>query len=140
MDLGIVDFKAAAAGSGRSFYYLVGDGALLELALVQYAIGKLTARGFIPVLTPDIVRESTLVKCGFQPRGEETQVYALDSRHADGSGDDLCLAGTAEVPLAAMHMDTVMASTDLPKRMAGLSHCFRAEAGGLVFVFASNQQ
>lgn len=130
LDLDIVDFKAAAVGSGRSFYYLKGDGAMLELALVNYAMSKLIPRGFTPILTPDVVKEDVLEKCGFQPRGEETQVYALDQKHADGDGGMLCLAGTAEVPLAALNMNQTLQASTLPMKLAGVSHCFRAEAGG----------
>lgn len=98
---GLVNFKAAADACGRAFYYLIGAGALLELALVQFVMGRLVAAGFTPVLPPDIARENTVANCGFQPRGEETQVFRLDEHHADGLGH-LCLVGTSEIPLAAL--------------------------------------
>jgi seryl-tRNA synthetase len=128
--LDIVDFKRAAVSSGRSFYYLKGDGALLELALVQYALSKLGALGFTPVLAPDLVKEDVLERCGFQPRGAETQVYALDERHSDGDGGIKCLAGTSEITLAALNMESTLNAALLPIKYAGVSHCFRAEAGG----------
>jgi len=127
--LGIVDFKAAANAAGRSFYYLLGAGALLELALVQYCMARVTAAGFTPVLAPDVARESTVANCGFQPRGAETQVYRLDSTHGDGLGN-LCLVGTAEIPLAALDAGKILRESELPRRYAAFGHCFRAEAGG----------
>jgi seryl-tRNA synthetase len=124
--LQILDFPAAARASGEGFYYLLGAGALLELALVQFAMARLVGAGFKPVLTPDVARESTVDNCGFQPRGEATQVYRLDPSHGSGLGD-LCLVGTAEIPLAALNAGTVVPEQTLPLRYAAFGHCFRAE-------------
>jgi seryl-tRNA synthetase len=121
---GWFDFEAGAAVSGSKFVYLRRDAALLELALVQWALGELTARGFEPILPPDVVSTQALAACGFQPRGDASQVYALDSH-------DMCLVGTAEIPLTAEHVGRIYEPGQLPIRSAGFGHCFRAEAGSL---------
>ncbi|KAJ9509503.1 hypothetical protein QJQ45_001959 [Haematococcus lacustris] len=120
--LDLVDFDAAAEVSGQKFYYLRNAGALLELALVNWAISRVVARGFTPIMTPDLVKETVLEKCGFQPRGEGTQVYSVED-------SPLCLTGTAEVPLGGLYMDKVLREAELPIRMVAYGHCFRTEAG-----------
>jgi len=121
-DLDILDFETAAEVSGAKFYYLKNDGAFLELALVNYALQKVAARGYAPHLTPDLARADILDAIGFNPRGEETQVYMV-------AGSDLCLIGTAEITLGGMLKGKVLSREDLPVRMGGFSHCFRTEAG-----------
>ena len=76
-ELDCIDFDTAAEVSGSKFVYLKRAAALLELALVNYAMQKVVSRGFVPMMTPDLVRESVLEKCGFQPRGAATQVLTL---------------------------------------------------------------
>ena len=76
-DLDLLDFEAGAEVSGRKFVYLKKAAALLEMALCNYAMQKAAAKGFEPMITPDLVRESVLRKCGFQPRAENTQVQAI---------------------------------------------------------------
>ena len=98
--LGIVDFERGSEVSGSKFYYLTGMGAMLELALVNYAMSKCIGQGFRPYATPDLVRESVMEKCGFQPRGDSTQIYNVE-------GTGLCLTGTAEIPLGGVFMDQV---------------------------------
>ena len=120
--LGLFDFEAAGKAAGSRFVYLKGAAALLELALVQWAMARAGAAGFTPYSTPDLVRTSALEKCGFQPRAENTQVYAV-------AGSDLCLTGTAEIPLAAVYADEALEEGDLPLKMAAFGHCFRTEAG-----------
>ena len=120
--LDVLDFDAGAVASGSKFVYLKRAAAQLELALCTWALGRATAAGFIPMTTPDLVKESVLEKCGFQPRGDETQIYSV----ADSG---LCLTGTAEVPLGAVHMDTILDEGALPIKMAAFGHCFRTEAG-----------
>jgi seryl-tRNA synthetase len=121
--LDIVDFEAAAKVSGARFYFLRNAGAMLELALVNWAMQHLTGKhGFIPLIAPDLVREETVWGCGFQPRGEASQVYSV----ADTS---LCLAGTAEIPLGGYYANEILDETQLPIKMAAVSHCFRREAG-----------
>ncbi|KAF5839363.1 putative seryl-tRNA synthetase [Dunaliella salina] len=120
--LKMVDFDAAAEVTGQKFYYLCNAGALLELALVSWAMARVGAKGYTPFTTPDIVKASVLEKCGFQPRGTNTQVYSIED-------SPLCLTGTAEVPLAGLYMDKVLQESELPIRMAAFGHCFRTEAG-----------
>ncbi|GFR49458.1 hypothetical protein Agub_g11518 [Astrephomene gubernaculifera] len=120
--LDMVDFEAAAEVTGQKFYYLRNAGALLEMALVNWAMNKVVSRGFTPLMTPDLVKASVLEKCGFQPRGAGTQVYSI-------SDSPLCLTGTAEVPLAGLYMERVLTQQQLPLRLAAFGHCFRTEAG-----------
>jgi len=117
-----IDFDTATKVSGSNFYFLKGGGAVLSHALEAYAMGKLIAAGFTPMITPDIAKESMLEGIGFSPRGEEKQVYHLDE-------DGLCLIGTAEITLGAYHAGETLLNTQLPLRYAGLSHCFRTESG-----------
>ncbi|CAO3595030.1 unnamed protein product [Absidia cylindrospora] len=135
--LGFMDFQQASRVTGSSFYYLQGMGAYLELALIQYAMDKAVQRGYLGILTPDIVRTSIANACGFQPRrGESQQMYRINGQttdEANGTGsneDGLCLTGTAEIPLAGKFMDQIVPQVDLPQRCVGFGHSFRMEAGG----------
>ncbi|HVZ37806.1 MAG TPA: serine--tRNA ligase [Candidatus Kapabacteria bacterium] len=121
-DLRLLDFDTAAEVTGQKFYYLLNEGALLEMALINFAMSKLVARGFTPYLTPDLARTSVLEAIGFDPRGESTQVYTV-------AGTDLCLVGTAEITLGGLLKDRILRKEDLPVRLVGFSHCFRTEAG-----------
>ena len=121
-NLDIIDFDSATKVSGTKFYYLKNEGVYLELGLVRYALDILQKHGFTPFITPDIAREEILTGIGFNPRGEESNVYTLE-------GEDSCLVGTAEITLGGYYSNTVLAKEKLPLRMAGLSHCFRREAG-----------
>jgi seryl-tRNA synthetase len=148
--LGMFDFETGGKVCGSRFVYLTGAGAMLELALINWAMAKVVSKGFKPMVVPDLVRQQvrvgafpnlthtvpvsphktetflfqkqTMEKCGFQPRAENTQVYNIE-------GTDLCLAGTAEILLGGVYMDEVVAEKDLPIKMAAFSHCFRTEAG-----------
>jgi seryl-tRNA synthetase len=95
---------------------------LLELGLVRYAMDILTQRGYQPTITPDLARDEMLVGTGFIPRGPETQIYSVED-------SDLSLIATAEIPLAGSMADEIVDENELPIRLAGLSHCFRTEAG-----------
>lgn len=119
--LGAIDVERAAKVSGSRFYYLTGVGALLELALVNAAIAQATEAGFIPMLTPALVRPHAMEGTGFLGQAAEN-VYHLEK-------DDFYLVGTSEVPLAAYHMDEIIEADKLPLRYAGFSPCFRREAG-----------
>jgi seryl-tRNA synthetase len=119
--LGAIDTVRAAKVSGARFGYLVGQGALLELALVRFAMDRLTAAGFVPVIPPVLVRREAMFGTGFLP-ADEQQIF----RTAD---DDLYLAGTSEVPLVSYHSDELLDPATLPRRYAGFSTCFRREAG-----------
>jgi seryl-tRNA synthetase len=120
--LGIIDFDAGAKTTGSKFYFLRGDAVLLELGLVRYAMDRLIERGYEPTITPDLARDEALVGTGFSPRGPETQIYSVQD-------SDLSLIATAEIPLAGQLADEIVDEERLPLRFAGLSHCFRTEAG-----------
>ncbi|QDZ18919.1 serine--tRNA ligase [Chloropicon primus] len=120
--LDLIDFESAADVTGSKFYYLRNEAALLELALVNYSMSKAVSRGFVPMITPDLVRTEVLEKCGFQPRAENTQNYSI-------AGSDLCLTGTAEIPLGGSVMNSLLEEPALPLKMAGYGRCFRTEAG-----------
>jgi len=121
-DLDIIDFDSATKVSGVKFYYLKNEGVFLELGLIRYALDILHKKGFTPFITPDIARTEILEGIGFNPRGAESNVYSLE-------GEDACLVGTAEITLGGYYSDTILAKDKLPLRMAGISHCFRREAG-----------
>lgn len=120
--LGILDFETGAKVTGSQFYYLYGDGALLELALIQFALETLIAEGFVPVMTPDLAKSKYYLGTGYAPRGDEAQTYVIE-------GEDLGLIATAEVTLAGKHADEIIAQDKLPLKYVGYSHCFRQEAG-----------
>jgi seryl-tRNA synthetase len=122
LDLDIVDFDSATKVSGTKFYYLKNEGVFLELGLVRYALDILQKKGFTPFITPDIAREEILEGIGFNPRGAESNVYRLEE-------ENTCLVGTAEITLGGYYSNTILPKEKLPLRMAGLSHCFRREAG-----------
>ncbi len=121
-DLDLIDFDTAAKVSGSKFYYLKNDAVLLELALERYALDILKKHGFTLTITPDIAKEEILEGIGFNPRGAESNIYALE-------GTGTCLVGTAEITLGGYYADTILSLDQLPIRLAGLSHCFRKEAG-----------
>ena len=114
-----IDTERGAKVSGSRFYYLTGPGALLEFALVNYAIASATKAGFTPVIPPVLVKPAAMEGTGFLGQAAEN-VFHLEE-------DDFYLVGTSEVPLAAYHMDEIVDS--LPLRYAGYSSCFRREAG-----------
>src|ERR671933_967630 len=120
--LGIVDFEAGAKVAGSKFYFLRGDAVLLELGLVRYALDMLVERGYQPAITPDLARDEALIGTGFIPRGPETQIYSV-------ADSDLSLIATAEITLAGSLAGGSLGEEKLPIRLAGLSHCFRTEAG-----------
>ncbi|MCW3026453.1 MAG: serS [Solirubrobacterales bacterium] len=117
----MIDMDRAAKVSGSRFAYLKGDLAMLELALVRWALEKLRAQGFEPVIPPVLVRERALYGTGFLPDTEQ-QIYRLPE-------DELFLAGTSEVALASLHDGEIIDAERLPLRYAGFSPCFRREAG-----------
>ena len=120
--LGIIDFDAGAKTTGSKFYFLRGDAVLLELGLIRYAMDVLIERGYQPTITPDLARDQMLVGTGFIPRGPETQIYSVED-------SDLSMIATAEITLAGQHAEEIVDEGALPLRYAGLSHCFRTEAG-----------
>jgi seryl-tRNA synthetase len=122
--LDLADFEAGTCVAGQKFYFLKNEGALLEMALVQYAMQTVVRRGYTPIITPDLARVDVLEGIGFMPRDsvETRQVYTV-------ADTDLCLIATAEITLGGMHKDQIFDEGDLPRRYVGLSHCFRTEAG-----------
>jgi seryl-tRNA synthetase len=120
-ELKLIDLERGAKVSGSRFYYLVGDGALLELALVNFAIEIAQNHGFTPVIPPALVKPAAMEGTGFLGQAAEN-VYRIEQ-------DDMYLVGTSEVPLAAMHMDEILNNKELPIKYAGYSPCYRREAG-----------
>ncbi len=120
--LDIVDFETATRVTGPKFYYLKREAVLLELALQRYALDTLAKKGFILTITPDIAKQEILEGIGFNPRGPESNIYNIEE-------SDTCLIGTAEITLGGYYSDTILNEQQLPIKFAGLSHCFRKEAG-----------
>jgi seryl-tRNA synthetase len=119
--MGFVDTEHAGEASGSRFAYIMREAALLELALVNYAMRTVVEHGFVPVVTPTLVRERTMEEAGFFPT-DRAQVYDVDE-------GELFLVGTSEVPLSALHRAETFTPDALPARYAGYSTCFRREAG-----------
>ncbi|MCP4173490.1 MAG: serine--tRNA ligase [Fuerstiella sp.] len=120
--LDLIDFEAGSRVAGHGFYYLKNDAVMLEMALVQFALTKLRQEGFTLYTTPDLARDSVLEGIGFNPRGDETQIYSV-------ADTDLSLVATAEITLGGAMRDQTLDIAELPLKCAGLSHCFRTEAG-----------
>ncbi len=120
--LDLIDFDRATKVSGAKFYYLKNELAIMEFALIQYALEKVVTHGFTPFVTPDLARREVLEGLGFTPRGESTQIYNVEN-------SDLCLIGTAEITMGGYHKDENFNANDLPKKYVAVSHCFRTEAG-----------
>ena len=120
--LDLLDFDGGAKVAGQKFYYLKNEAVLLELALQRYALDVLLEEGFTPYVTPDVARPAIVDGLGYNPRGAETQIYSL-------ANEDLCLVGTAEITLGGLYADAIVQEDELPLQLAGVSHCFRTEAG-----------
>src|SRR3990167_9726242 len=120
--LGIIDEERAAKVSGHGFYYLKDEGALLEIALVNWVVDLLVKKGFMPIITPEVVRKRFVEGTGYLPRREKPDIYKIE-------GEDLYLTATAEIPLAGMHSDQILSEEDLPLNYVGFSSAFRKEAG-----------
>src|SRR3989338_4489075 len=120
--LDLIDFEAGARVTGQKFYYLKNEAVLLEFALIQFALSILQKKKFTPFITPDLAKASILDGIGFNPRGNETQIYSI-------ANTDLCLIATSEITLGGYLADTILEAAQLPLRYCGVSHCFRTEAG-----------
>jgi len=120
-EAGLLDMKRAARLAGSSFYFLKGDLMLLEQAVLKYAIDRIVERGYTPLTPPVMVHRGTMEGTGYLPNGAD-QAYEM-------TRDDGWLIGTSEVPITALHAGEKLAEADLPLRYAGLSYCFRREAG-----------
>jgi seryl-tRNA synthetase len=119
--LGLLDLEKSAEASGSRFAYLLGDLVLVELALIRFAVEFVAGEGFVPVVPPVLVRERPLYGTGFFP-AEREMIYEVPR-------DELFLVGTSEVSLATLHADEILLADELPRRYAGISTCFRREAG-----------
>lgn len=120
--LDILDFDRGTKVSGPKFYYLKNEAVFLEQALIMYALNTLRKHGFNIFITPDVAKEEVLKGIGFNPRGNESNVYTIE-------GDGTCLVATAEITLGGYHQDEILDKAKLPLFYGGLSHCFRKEAG-----------
>jgi seryl-tRNA synthetase len=120
--LDLVDFDAGTKVTGTNFYFLKNEAVLLELALARFALETIRAEGFSLHETPDMAKMRVLEGCGFNPRGEESQIYRIE-------GMDLGMIATAEITLGGMLMDEILPPEALPMKAGGISHCFRVEAG-----------
>jgi seryl-tRNA synthetase len=119
---GWLDVERGARLAGSRNYVLRGDLSLLEGAVMRLALERMVAKGFVPLSVPTLVRSEVMVGTGYFPGGEE-QAYRCDER------DDLCLVGTAEVPVTALHAGEILPLEELPLRFVALSSCYRREAG-----------
>ena len=122
LNLDLIDFNRAAKTSGAKFYFVKNDLVRLNQALLSYGIDITTKHGYTLMETPDLAKDSILTGIGFNPRGPETQVYSIEK-------SDLSLVGTAEITLGGFHSDEILDLSKGPLRYAGISHCFRTEAG-----------
>jgi seryl-tRNA synthetase len=120
--LDLFDFEAGARVAGSKFVFLKNQAALLELGLVSWAMQRIARKGFRPVITPDVAKLDLARSCGFQPRDPAEQLYTLEQQN-------LCLVGTAEIPLAGLLAQHTVDAEQLPLKLGGFSHCFRVEAG-----------
>ena len=121
-DLDLLDFDRGTKVSGPKFYYLKNEAVFLEQALIQYALNILRKHGFKLFITPDVAREEVLKGIGFNPRGNESNVYSIED-------EGTCLVATAEITLGGYHSGEILDKSKLPLLDGGLSHCFRREAG-----------
>ena len=121
-DLDLLDFDRGTKVSGPKFYYLKNEAVFLEQALIQYALNILRKHGFKLFITPDVAREEVLKGIGFNPRGNESNVYSIED-------EGTCLVATAEITLGGYHSEEILDKSKLPLLYGGLSHCFRREAG-----------
>lgn len=129
--LKLLDFTSSSATSGWGFYYLLNEAALLEQALVQYALSQAMKRGWSVVSPPSLVYSHMAASCGFQPRdqNDEQQIWQVAQSERDMGKPTRSLAATAEIPLAALYANKGIPEADLPIKLVGSSRCYRAEAG-----------
>ncbi|HJO25256.1 MAG: serine--tRNA ligase [Myxococcota bacterium] len=120
--LDLFDFESGAKVTGQKFYFLKNELVLVELALQRFALDVAREAGFTLHSTPDLARRTIVDHLAFSPRGDETNIYSV-------ADTDLDLVGTAEITLGGLGADVIFEESELPVRLAGLSHCFRTEAG-----------
>ncbi|PRP77409.1 Seryl-tRNA synthetase [Planoprotostelium fungivorum] len=122
-DLDLFDFHQSTSITAEKFVYLKNEAAILEMALIHWAMTFVVSRGFTPVLPPDLIRQEVALACGFSPKGEKgtkSHIYSIED-------SDLCLTGTAEIPLTALYANRVIPAELFPIKMVGFGHCFRME-------------
>lgn len=120
--LGLIDFDRGTKVSGPKFYYLKNEAVFLEQALIMYALNILRKHNFTTFITPDVAKQEILQGIGFNPRGNESNVYCIED-------EGTCLVATAEITLGGYHSGEILDKSKLPLFYCGLSHCFRREAG-----------
>ncbi len=120
--LGLIDLERGTKVAGAKFYYLKDELAMLQMALVTYALNIICKKGYRLLNGPDIAKTDIIERLGYNPRGESTQVYRLE-------GEDLSLIGTSEITLGGYHAEEVLDASMLPLKYVSFSHCFRTEAG-----------
>ena len=121
LELDLFDLEKAASVAGARWYYLKNELVLLQMALLRFAMDKLISHGFTPIYPPALIREKIMEGAGYLPEGRE-DIYKIE-------GEDLYLVGTSEQALAGLHEGEILQADDLPRRYAGISPCFRTEAG-----------
>lgn len=122
LKLNMIDFERGAKVAAAKFYFAKNDLVRLNQALINYGLDVVSAHGFELLETPDLARNSVLQGAGFNPRGNETQIYSVENT-------DLSLIGTAEITVGGYHADEILDLSNGPKKYVALSHCFRTEAG-----------
>lgn len=120
--LDVLDFERAAKVAAAKFYYTKNDLVRLNQALLNYGLDIMQKHGFVVMETPDLAKDSILEGIGFNPRGPEAQIYSVEQ-------SDLSLVGTAEITLGGYHADEIIDLSNGPLKYAGISHCYRTEAG-----------
>jgi seryl-tRNA synthetase len=120
--LDLFDFEGGGRVAGQKWVFLKNEAVVLELALARFALDVAAEEGFTRFTTPDVARREIVDALAFSPRGPETQIYSL-------ADSDLDLIGTAEITLGGLYADALLDEAELPLRLAGISHCFRTEAG-----------
>lgn len=118
----LIDLERGAKVSGAKFYFLKGRLAILEQAMIRFAMDECMKNGFVPLSTPDLAKDEVVVGTGFNPRGPESQIYSIEN-------SDLSLVGTAEITVGGYHAGEIIDETKLPIKYAAFSHCYRTEAG-----------
>lgn len=121
-NLDLLDFDAGAKVAGHGFYFFKNELVMLELALINYGFEKLINKGFTPIATPDLARGFVMSGTGYNPKGNEDQIYEIKD-------EDLALIATSEITVGGYLSDTILNEDELDKKYVAFSHCFRKEAG-----------
>ncbi len=122
--LDLIDLEAGVRTTGQKFYFLKNELVMLDLAIQMYCISKLTARGYTPLITPDLAKTDMVRGSGFNPRSENRDTYHIE-------GTDLDLIATSEITIGGMLSGQVFDRSEFPLKYCALSHCFRPETGSV---------